>query len=71
MTSAKNKVKAVDYTKAFKPKHYNKWVALNERKNKVIAYGSSPKEVLEKVKDAKEKNITITIALKSYYGFVT
>lgn len=64
-------VKAVDFTRLFKPKHHNKWVALNEKKTKILAYGNSPKEVLKKIEGTDEKNPTITIALPSYYGFVT
>lgn len=71
MTSAKSFVKAVNYTKLFKPKHFNKWVALNNEKSKVLAYGKSPKEVLKNAAKVGEKDPVITIALRNYYGFIT
>ena len=71
MTPVESSVKAISYTKLFKRKHYNKWVALNKEKSKIVAYGNNPKYVLQKAKKSGVNDPIITIALQSYYGFIT
>lgn len=60
-----------DFTKLFKRTHYNKWVALNPGKTKVVAYGRDPKQVLEQSKQKGVKDPILTFAIRDYSSFVT
>lgn len=64
-------MKVVNFSKLFKPKHYNKWVALDSDKTKVVAYGESLKEVVKKALKKGEEDPVVTVAIKNYSGFVT
>ncbi|MBI3290306.1 hypothetical protein HYZ78_02830 [Candidatus Microgenomates bacterium] len=56
-------------TKVLSPKYANKWVALDEEQKKVVSYGKSPKEALEKANKDGIKKPVVTFVIKDY-GFL-
>lgn len=44
-------------------KYQNKWVALNEARTKILASGSTIKEIEKKIAQIKEKNVVVTYIL--------
>lgn len=56
-------------TKILSPQYINKWVALDEEQKKIISYGKSPKEVIEKASEVGVKRPVVTFVVKDY-GFL-
>lgn len=61
-------MKTMDLTKTLK-KYQAGWVAIDESKHRVVAYGEDFASINEKIKD--KKGVFIIPASKEYYGFIT
>ncbi len=65
------KLKAQDLSKSLSEKQYeSKWIALKQGSTKVIAYGSSPKKVIEEARGKGEKNPVLTKVPKDYGTYI-
>lgn len=58
-----------NFTKILSPKYANKWVALDEAQKKVVSYGKSPKDALEKANKNGVKKPVVTFVVRDY-GFL-
>ena len=59
-----------DLTQVLSPKYANKWVALNSRQTRVVAFGKNPGLVLKKAREKKVRQPVVTFVVKNYGFFV-
>lgn len=61
----------VDLSKLIKSQHRQKWVALNQDQDRVLAFGKNLKVVLENAKQLGESKPILTFAVDNYQGLVS